>query len=159
MELLLPLLIVFMIGMIFVSNRQRKKQAAQQESLQSALAVGDIVVMTSGVSGTVVDVDDERTVDVEIAPDVVTTWLRAAVREKLGGEILAEAPVDADDDDAAADADAAPLVVEPAPVHESGPGDPVEAGHTGHEHTVEGTSGVRADEPTDAPSTTGGRTS
>jgi preprotein translocase subunit YajC len=86
MDLLFPLLIVFMIGMIFFSNRQRKKQAQQQESLQSSISVGDVVVMTSGISGTVVDTDDEKTIDLEIAPDVITTWLRAAVREKLAGD-------------------------------------------------------------------------
>jgi preprotein translocase subunit YajC len=86
MDLLFPLLIVFMIGMIFFSSRQRKKQAAQQESLQNAISVGDVVVMTSGISGTVVDTDDDKTIDLEIAPDVITTWLRAAVREKLAGD-------------------------------------------------------------------------
>ena len=86
MDLLFPLLIVFMIGMIFFSNRQRKKQARAQESLQNAISVGDVVVMTSGISGTVVDTDDEKTIDLEIAPDVITTWLRAAVREKLAGD-------------------------------------------------------------------------
>lgn len=83
MELIFPLLILFMIGLVFMSSRQRKKQERQQQSLQQSLSVGDVVVMTSGISGTVVDVDDERTIDLEIAPDVVTTWLRAAVREKL----------------------------------------------------------------------------
>jgi preprotein translocase subunit YajC len=86
MDLLFPLLIVFMIGMIFFSNRQRKKQARQQESLQNSISVGDVVVMTSGISGTVVDTDDEKTIDLEIAPDVITTWLRAAVREKVAGD-------------------------------------------------------------------------
>ena len=86
MDLLFPLLIIFMIGMIFFSNRQRKKQAQQQESLQNSISVGDVVVMTSGISGTVVDTDDEKTIDLEIAPDVITTWLRAAVREKLAGD-------------------------------------------------------------------------
>jgi preprotein translocase subunit YajC len=94
MDLIFPLLILFMIGLVFMSSRQRKKQEAKQQGLQNALAVGDVVVMTSGISGTVVDVDDERTIDVEIAPDVVTTWLRAAVREKLVAE---EAVVDAED--------------------------------------------------------------
>jgi preprotein translocase subunit YajC len=94
MDLIFPLLILFMIGLVFMSSRQRKKQEQKQQSIQSGLAVGDVVVMTSGISGTVVDVDDERTIDVEIAPDVVTTWLRAAVREKLVAE---EAVVDAED--------------------------------------------------------------
>jgi preprotein translocase subunit YajC len=87
MDFLFPLLIIFMIGMIFFSSRQRKKQQQQQESLQNAIAVGDVVVMTSGISGTVVDTDDEKTIDLEIAPDVITTWLRAAVREKLSTDM------------------------------------------------------------------------
>ena len=93
-----PLLILFMIGLVFMSSRSRKKQQSQQESLQQSLAVGDVVVMTSGISGTIVDVDDERTIDVEIAPEVITTWLRAAVREKLVADIEAEhEALDADD--------------------------------------------------------------
>lgn len=98
MDLIFPLLILFMIGLVFMSSRQRKKQENQQKDLQNSLHVGDVVVMTSGISGTVVDVDDERTIDLEIAPDVVTTWLRAAVREKLVAE---EAVVDGDAADAA----------------------------------------------------------
>lgn len=141
MELLFPLLIVFMIGMIFVSNRQRRKQAAQQESLQNALTVGDIVVMTSGISGTVVDVDDDRTIDVEIAPDVVTTWLRAAVREKIGGE-----PTDTVADESTSSSDAADAGV-PAPALET------TVATAGTESTAEGTSSVRADEPDHTPST------
>jgi preprotein translocase subunit YajC len=96
MDLIFPLLILFMIGLVFMSSRQRKKQENQQKDLQGSLNVGDVVVMTSGVSGTIVDVDDERTIDLEIAPDVVTTWLRAAVREKL----VAPEEVDAVEDDA-----------------------------------------------------------
>lgn len=101
MDLIFPLLILFMIGLVFMSSRQRKKQESQQKSLQDSLSVGDVVVMTSGISGTVVDVDDERTIDVEIAPDVITTWLRAAVREKLVDDVEAESTeheaLDADD--------------------------------------------------------------
>jgi preprotein translocase subunit YajC len=98
MDLLFPLLIVFMIGMIFFSSRQRKKQQQQQDSLQSSIMVGDIVVMTCGVSGTVVDTDDEKTIDLEIAPEVITTWLRAAVREKLSSDAdVAHEHLDPDD--------------------------------------------------------------
>jgi preprotein translocase subunit YajC len=86
MDFLFPLLIIFMIGMIFFSNRQRKKQQQQQESLQNSINVGDVVVMTCGISGTVVDTDDDKSIDLEIAPEVITTWLRAAVREKLSSD-------------------------------------------------------------------------
>ncbi|MCD2185705.1 preprotein translocase subunit YajC [Actinomycetospora soli] len=101
MDLLFPLLIIFMIGMIFFSNRQRKKQQQQQEDLQNSISVGDVVLMTSGISGTVVDTDDERTIDLEIAPDVITTWLRAAVREKLSSDADAVALADEVEDEPA----------------------------------------------------------
>jgi len=121
MDLIFPLLILFMIGLVFMSSRQRKKQERQQQSIQSGLAVGDVVVMTSGISGTVVDVDDERTIDVEIAADVVTTWLRAAVREKLVPE---DAVVDADDLEDVENEDVvvaqSPVPSEPTPVVEAG---------------------------------------
>ena len=103
MDLIFPLLILFMIGLVFMSSRQRKKQENQQKDLQGSLNVGDVVVMTSGVSGTIVDVDDERTIDLEIAPDVVTTWLRAAVREKLVAPEDPEVVEDVDDAEAADD--------------------------------------------------------
>lgn len=83
---ILLLLILFMGGMLFMSSRQRKKQQAQQDELQRTIHVGDVVRTTSGISGTVVDTSDEQTLDIEIAPDVITTWLRAAVREKLTAE-------------------------------------------------------------------------
>ena len=110
MDLIFPLLILFMIGLVFMSSRQRKKQEQQQQGLQNSLAVGDVVVMTSGISGTVVDVDDERTIDLEIAPDVVTTWLRAAVREKLVAEEAVVDDVVEDDADDVLAADATPAV-------------------------------------------------
>lgn len=107
MELVFPLLILFMIGLLFMSSRQRKKQQEQHDQLTNSLAVGDVVVMTSGISGTVVDVDDEKTIDVEIAEDVVTTWLRGAVREKLVEEDADATPgADALDPDAITAADA-----------------------------------------------------
>lgn len=115
MDLLFPLLIVFMIGMIFFSNRQRKKQAQRQESLQNSISVGDVVVMTCGISGTVVDTDDEKTIDLEIAPEVITTWLRAAVREQLPADVETvpgDDPIDAHTLDAQH-----PELTDPAPAH------------------------------------------
>ena len=116
MDLLFPLLIIFMIGMIFFSNRQRKKQAQAQENLQNAIQVGDVVLMTSGISGTVVDTDDERTLDIEIAPEVITTWLRAAVREKLASDVDETVlPLADDEHDDALEPAAAPGTTPPAP--------------------------------------------
>ncbi len=51
--------------------------------MQPALEPGDVVITTSGLRGPVIDASYEETVDLEIADGVVTTWLRAAVREKV----------------------------------------------------------------------------
>ena len=83
---LLPMLLLFgLLGvmMYFMTRRQRKAQE-QQQTLQNSLEVGDRVMTTSGLYGTVTDADDATTISIEIAPGVETEWLRAAVREKVG---------------------------------------------------------------------------
>ena len=90
---ILPLLLMFgLLGvmMYFMTRRQRRAQE-QQQQLQNSLAVGDRVMTTSGLYGTVTDADDSTTITIEIAPGIETEWLRAAVREKVG-------PVDETDD-------------------------------------------------------------
>jgi len=92
---LLPMLLLFgLLGvmMYFMTRRQRKAQE-QQQLLQNSLEVGDRVMTTSGLYGTVTDADDNATISIEIAPGVETEWLRAAVREKVG-------PVEEHDEDA-----------------------------------------------------------
>lgn len=86
---LLPMLLLFgLLGlmMYFMSRRQRRAMQQQQE-LQASLAVGDRVMTTSGMYGTVTDTSEGTTIDIEIAPGIETTWLRAAVREKVGPDV------------------------------------------------------------------------
>ena len=87
--LLFPLLILLLFIPIFLSGRKQRRQMQTMQQLQSSLEVGDVVTTTSGLRGTVVDVSYEETVDLEIADDVVTTWMRVAVRDKV-----AETPAD-----------------------------------------------------------------
>ena len=83
-QLLLPLLLVLVLAVpLVMSTRKQKKQQAAQQELQSSLAPGDRVMTTSGLYGTVADASGDNTIDIEIAPGVVTTWLRLAVREKV----------------------------------------------------------------------------
>ena len=81
--LFIPLLFLVLLIPIFLSARRQRKQVAEQQALQGALQVGDYVMTTSGLRGTITDISYEDTVDIEIADGVVTTWLRAAVREKV----------------------------------------------------------------------------
>jgi preprotein translocase subunit YajC len=96
---LLPLLLMFgLLGlmMYFMSRRQRRAQA-QQADLQSSLSIGDRVMTTSGLYGTVCDTSSDTTIGIEIAPGLETEWLRAAVREKVNPEVAE------DDDDEVVD--------------------------------------------------------
>ena len=83
-QLLLPLLLVLVLAVpLVMSTRKQKKQQQVQQELQNSLAPGDRVMTTSGLYGTVADASGDTTIDIEIAPGVVTTWLRLAVREKV----------------------------------------------------------------------------
>jgi preprotein translocase subunit YajC len=108
-QLLLPLLLVLVLAVpLVMSTRKQKKQQAAQQNLQSSLAPGDRVMTTSGLYGTVADISGDNTIDIEIAPGVVTTWLRIAVREKV------EPVVESDEDsvDEVSDAPAEESIIE-----------------------------------------------
>lgn len=94
-------LLILMFGLVAVmmvfSSRNKKKMAAKAQELQAAIIPGTRVMTTSGMHATVTAVADD-TIELEIAPGVYTTWIRAAVRE-----VVVAAPEDAEYDDAAYD--------------------------------------------------------
>lgn len=79
MQFLFLIVLLVLVLPMFLTARRQKKAMAQTSQMQDALKVGDRVLLTSGLHGTVVGLGD-TTVDVEIADDVVTTWERMAVR-------------------------------------------------------------------------------
>jgi preprotein translocase subunit YajC len=87
----LPLLIVLGAFMFFASRRQKKAMQATI-ALHDSLTVGDRIHTTSGLTGTITGISDD-TIDLEIAPGVVTTWMKLAVRDRI------ESDDDFDDDD------------------------------------------------------------
>jgi preprotein translocase subunit YajC len=78
--MLMIVLLVFVAGMLFLSSRTRKKQLAAQQEKLDAIVPGVRVTTIAGLQGTVTAVADD-TMELEIAPGVRTTWLRAAVRD------------------------------------------------------------------------------
>jgi preprotein translocase subunit YajC len=96
----LPLLIVLGAFMFFASRRQRRAMQATID-LHESLSIGDRVHTTSGLQGTITHITDD-TVDLEIAPGVVTTWMKLAIRDRIDPEI---ADVDASYEDDAEEAD------------------------------------------------------
>ncbi|MBF6297442.1 preprotein translocase subunit YajC [Nocardia amamiensis] len=95
MELLFPLLLVALLVPMFLGVRRQKREAEKVASMQDNLKIGDQVITTSGLYGTVVELDD-TTVDLEIAEEVVTTWLRQAIREVRADDAVSTDETDSD---------------------------------------------------------------
>jgi preprotein translocase subunit YajC len=79
--------------MFFASRRQKRAMQATID-LHESLRVGDRVHTTSGLQGTITHITDD-TVDLEIAPGVVTTWMKLAIRDRIEPEIPDIEPADA----------------------------------------------------------------
>ncbi len=94
----LPLLIILGAFMFFASRRQKKAMQATID-LHNSLTIGDRVHTTSGLQGTIAGITDD-TVDLEIAPGDVTTWMKLAVRDRIVDDF------DDDTDDADVDYEA-----------------------------------------------------
>ncbi|BBY77732.1 preprotein translocase subunit YajC [Mycolicibacterium parafortuitum] len=81
----LPLLIIMGAFMYFASRRQKKAMQATID-LHNSLQIGDRIHTTSGLQGTITGIGDDY-VDVEIAPGVVTTWMKLAVRDRIVDDV------------------------------------------------------------------------
>ena len=88
--LFLPFLLILGGFMFFASRRQKRAMQATID-LHESLQPGDRVHTTSGLQATIAGITDD-TVDLEIAPGVVTTWMKLAIRDRI-------LPDDDDDDD------------------------------------------------------------
>ena len=97
LTLFLPLILILGAFMFFASRRQKKAMQATID-LHNSLTIGDRVHTTSGLHGTITGITDDN-VDLEIAPGVVTTWMKLAVRDRIVDDF------DDDDDDDTADTD------------------------------------------------------
>ncbi|TPG31725.1 preprotein translocase subunit YajC [Mycolicibacterium hodleri] len=89
LAIFVPLLVI-MGAFMFFSSRKQKKAMQATINLHDSLAVGDEVMTTAGMFGTITDVSDSK-VDLELAPGVVVTMLKLAIKEKT--------MVDDDDDE------------------------------------------------------------
>jgi preprotein translocase subunit YajC len=93
----LPLLIIMGLFMFFASRRQKKAMQATID-LHESLQIGDRIHTTSGLEGTITGLGDDS-VDLEIAPGVVTTWMKLAVRDKIGPDVDEDEDFDDFDDE------------------------------------------------------------
>jgi preprotein translocase subunit YajC len=76
----------------FLIWRPQQRRVATVRALQSALSVGDEVITTGGIYGTVRSIDAEI-VEVEIAPELVVRVARGAIGARITED---EAPIDVD---------------------------------------------------------------
>ena len=79
--LFLPFLLIMGGFMYFASRRQKRAMQATID-LHDSLRPGDRVHTTSGMEAMVVAITDDN-VDLEIAPGVVTTWMKLAIRDRI----------------------------------------------------------------------------
>lgn len=93
----LPLLIIMGAFMYFASRRQKKAMQATID-LHNSLEIGDRIHTTSGLQGTIAGIGDDY-IELEIAPGVVTTWMKLAVRDRVTDDIDDDLVDDADDAD------------------------------------------------------------
>jgi len=91
-DIAVPYLILLAVALLFwfavLRPQQRRQQSVKQ--MQSALSVGDEVMLTSGIIGVLRSLD-EKTVELEVADGVTLRAVRAAV-----GQVMT--PVARDDD-------------------------------------------------------------
>ncbi len=93
-QLLLPILMFGALGlMMYYGMRKQKRQAATTREMQDSLVPGARVMTTSGLHATITAIADD-TIELEIAPGLRTTWVRAAVRE-----VVVPMPTELDDSD------------------------------------------------------------
>jgi preprotein translocase subunit YajC len=85
MIVFLPLLLVMGAFMFFASRRQKRAMQATID-LHESLSIGDRVHTTSGLEATISHITDD-TVDLEIAPGIVTTWMKLAIRDRVEPEV------------------------------------------------------------------------
>ncbi|MDT5010283.1 MAG: preprotein translocase subunit YajC [Mycobacterium sp.] len=77
----LPLLLII-VGFMFFASRKQKKAMQATIDLHESLQVGDRVHTTAGLEATIAAITDD-TVDLEIAPGVITTWMKLAIRDRI----------------------------------------------------------------------------
>ena len=107
-QMLLPILMFAGLGgLMYFSMKKQKRAAAATKQMHESLVPGARVMTTSGLHGTVTAIADD-TIELEIAPGLRTTWVRAAVREiVVPGPTEDRLAIDADyvDDDNVIDAE------------------------------------------------------
>ena len=79
--LFLPFVLI-MGAFIYMQSRRQRRAMQATIDLHESLRPGERVHTTSGLEATIVDIGED-TVDLEIAPGVVTRWMKLAIRDRI----------------------------------------------------------------------------
>jgi preprotein translocase subunit YajC len=80
---LTPLIFLFVVFYFFII-RPSKKRSQQEEKMRSTLRVGDKIVTNSGIFGTIMQIDDAKSVvSIEISKGVNLTLYKSSIAETL----------------------------------------------------------------------------
>ena len=85
---LLPFFVILGIFYLMLVRPQLKKQKEHQTML-GALKVGDKVITSGGIIGTIAKFEDENVAQLEVAEGVKMRFLRALITEKLSKDLEA----------------------------------------------------------------------
>jgi len=86
---------ILVVAFLLLIVRPQRRQMAAHRALVAALVVGDEVVTSGGIYGTIRDLDDQF-VELEVAPGVVLRVARGAIAQRVEPP---EEPVDDSGDD------------------------------------------------------------
>ena len=88
----LILMVALFAVLILMMIRGRKKVSKQQEMLKDKTVPGAKVMTNSGIFGTVVRIDEQDRVELEVATGVVLTVHRQAIAQFIDPETVADTP-------------------------------------------------------------------
>ncbi len=92
----LGILLLIPFAMYFFLIRPQRRRAREQQDLQRSIAVGDEVITTSGIFGTITGEDGESRFWLEIDDDVQIRIARAAIQGKASPDTEATSAAAAD---------------------------------------------------------------
>ncbi|GAA4740077.1 preprotein translocase subunit YajC [Gordonia alkaliphila] len=92
--LFLPLMLALLVVFLFISFRNQKKRTQAMNELKAQAVPGARIQLSCGLFGTVHSDDGGESVEVEIAPGVITTWNRLAIRDVIADEAPEYTPGD-----------------------------------------------------------------
>ena len=74
---------ILVVAFLLLIVRPQRRQMAAHRALVASLRLGDEVVTSGGIYGTIRDLD-EQAVDLEVAPGIVLRVARGAIAQRVG---------------------------------------------------------------------------